>query len=98
VDFAAYAKRFMELAPGIPLQVETISGFAKPMSWKQDEFWKPFPGYQDTESFKRWVAFTQKGKAIPSFKAPDGAGKKDAEIAYQKGELERSTKWLREHV
>jgi sugar phosphate isomerase/epimerase len=98
VDFAAYAKRFMELAPGVPLQVETISGFAKPMSWKKEEFWKPFPGYQDTESFKKWVAFTQKGKAIPSFKAPDGAGKKDAEIAYQKGELERSTKWLREHV
>lgn len=95
VDFAKYAKRFAELAPGVPLQVETISGFAKPMNWKKDEFWKPFPNYQDTEAFKGWVAFTQKGKAIPAFKAPDGPGKKDAEIAYQKGELERSTQWLR---
>ncbi len=96
VDFSAYAKRFAQLAPGVPLQVETISGFAKPMSWKKDEFWTPFPGYRDTAAFKGWVEFTKKGKPIPSFKAPDGPGKKDAEIAYQKGELERSTAWLRE--
>jgi len=96
VDFSAYAKRFAQLAPGVPLQVETISGFAKPMSWKKDEFWAPFPGYRDTAAFKGWLDFTKKGKAIPSFKAPDGPGKKDAEIAYQKGELERSTAWLRE--
>jgi sugar phosphate isomerase/epimerase len=96
VDFSAYAKRFAQLAPGVPLQVETISGFAKPMSWKKDEFWTPFPGYRDTAAFKTWLEFTKKGKAIPSFKAPDGPGKKDAEIAYQKGELERSTTWLRE--
>jgi sugar phosphate isomerase/epimerase len=96
VDFSAYAKRFAQLAPGVPLQVETISGFAKPMSWKKDEFWTPFPGYRDTAAFKGWLDFTKKGKAIPSFKAPDGPGKKDAEIAYQKGELERSTAWLRE--
>ncbi|MES2596361.1 MAG: sugar phosphate isomerase/epimerase [Verrucomicrobiota bacterium] len=96
VDFSKYAKRFAELAPGVPLQVETISGFAKPMTWKQEEFWKPFPGYQGTAAFKTWVEFTQKGKPLPSFKAPDGADKKAAEIAYQKGELERSTQWLRE--
>jgi 3-oxoisoapionate decarboxylase len=94
VDFAAYAKRFAELAPGVPLQVETISGFAKPMTWKKDDFWAPFPGYRDTPAFKAWVAFTQKGKPIPSFKAPDGPAKKDAEIAYQKAELERSIRWL----
>jgi galactonate dehydratase len=28
------AKRFAELAPGVPLQVETISGFARPFAWK----------------------------------------------------------------
>ncbi len=96
VDFSKYAKRFAELAPGVPLQVETISGFAKPMTWKQDDFWKPFPGYRDTDAFKTWVEFTKKGKPIPSFKAPEGADKKEAEIAYQKGELSRSTQWLRE--
>jgi sugar phosphate isomerase/epimerase len=95
VDFSAYARRFAELAPGVPLQVETISGFAKPMPWRQEDFWKPFPGYRETPAFQGWVKFTQKGKPIPPFKAPDGPGKKDAEIAYQKAELERSTRWLR---
>jgi hypothetical protein len=98
VDFKAYAKRFAELAPGVPLQVETISGFARPMNYKNEEFWKPYPGYRDTTAFKAWVEMSKKGKAIPSFKAPDGPGKKDAEIAYQKSELQRSTAWLQANL
>lgn len=98
VDFKAYAKRFAELAPGVPLQVETISGFARPMNYKSEEFWAPYPGYRDTAAFKAWVDMSKKGKAIPSFKAPDGPGKKDAEIAYQKGELQRSTAWLQANL
>ena len=95
VDFKAYAKRFAELAPGVPLQVETISGFARPFAWKQDEFWKIFPNHRDTPMFKAWLDMAKRGKKIDSFKAPDGPGKKDAEIAYQKGEFERSIAWLR---
>jgi sugar phosphate isomerase/epimerase len=98
VDFSSYARRFAELAPGVPLQVETISGFAKPLTWKQDDFWKAFPGYRDSTAFQSWVKFTQRGRAISPFQAPNGPEKKDAEIAYQKGELERSTRWLREKV
>lgn len=99
VDFKAYAKRFAELAPGVPLQVETISGFARPFTYKKEEFWKIFPeGYQDSAGFKAWLEMAKKGKEIPSFKAPEGAAKKDAEIAYQKGELERSTAWLRANL
>lgn len=99
VDFKAYATRFAELAPGVPLQVETISGFARPMLYKNNaEFWKAYPGYQDSAAFKSWVELSKKGKAIPSFKAPDGPGKKDAEIAYQKAELQRSIEWLQKHL
>ncbi|MDZ4286855.1 MAG: TIM barrel protein [Prosthecobacter sp.] len=95
VDFKAYAKRFAELAPGVPLQVETISGFPRPMPYKKEEYWKLFPeNYRDTPAFAAWQAMTKKGKEIPTVKAPEGPGKKDAEIAYQKGELQRSTAWL----
>ncbi|MEN3941724.1 TIM barrel protein [Prosthecobacter sp. SYSU 5D2] len=95
VDFKAYATRFAELAPGVPLQVETISGFARPMLYKKNEdFWKAYPGYQETAAFKAWVEMSKKGKPIPSFKAPDGPAKKEAEIAYQKAELQRSIQWL----
>ncbi len=95
VDFKAYAKRFAELAPGVPLQVETISGFARPFEHQKDEFWKIFPDHRDSDMFKSWLAMAKRGKKIDSFKAPDGPGKKDAEIAYQKGECERSFAWLR---
>lgn len=95
VDYKAYAKRFAELAPGVPLQVETISGFARPFAWKKDEFWKIFPNHRDTPMFKAWLDMAKRGHKIDSFKAPDGPGKKDAEIAYQKGEAERSFAWLR---
>lgn len=95
VDFKAYARRFAELAPGVPLQVETISGFARPFTWKKDEFWSPYPNHRDSAAFAAWVEMSKRGKALPSFKAPDGPGKKDAEIAYQKAEFERSIAWLR---
>ncbi len=95
VDFKAYAKRFAELAPGVPLQVETISGFARPFEYQKDEFWKIFPSHRDTPMFKAWLDMAKRGKKIDSFKAPDGPGKEDTEIAYQKGEFERSITWLR---
>lgn len=94
MDFKAYAKRFAELAPGVPLQVETISGFAKPMNWRTEEFWKIFPKMPAAD-FAAFLNFAKQGKAIPSFKAPEGVAKKEAEIAYQKGEFERSIEWLR---
>lgn len=99
VDFKAYTKRFAELAPGVPLQVETISGFARPFTYKKEEFWKPFPdGYKDSAAFAGWVAMAKKGKEIPGFKAPEGADKKQAEITYQKSELEKSIAWLKANV
>ncbi|MCA9266605.1 MAG: TIM barrel protein [Planctomycetales bacterium] len=95
VDYKLYAKRFAELAPGVPLQVETISGFARPFDYQKEEFWKIFPNHRDSDMFKAWLGMAKRGHKIDSFKAPDGPGKKDAEIAYQKGQVERSFDWLR---
>jgi|APTNR8051073442_1049403.scaffolds.fasta_scaffold01338_3 sugar phosphate isomerase/epimerase len=95
-DYAAYAKRFSELAPGVPLQVETISGFAKPLNYLKPEFWAPFPKAR-AEELAAWISLAKRGQKLDTFKAPeDKEKKKEAEIAYQKGELERSLKWLRE--
>jgi sugar phosphate isomerase/epimerase len=94
VDFAAYAKRFAELAPGVPLQVETISGFARPFNWRAEDFWGVFPGMK-AEDFAAFLGMARRGRELAPFKAPDGEGKKAAEVAYQKGELERSLAWLK---
>jgi sugar phosphate isomerase/epimerase len=93
IDFAAYAKRFAELAPGAPLCIETISGFAKPFPFLKEEFWKPYPK-APAASFAGWLALMKKGKKIDPYKAPN----KEAEGVYQKGELERSVEFLRAHV
>lgn len=94
VDFKAYAKRFSELCPGVPLQIETISGFAKPLPFKKPEYVKEL-GYEKmpAEDLAAFVALSKKGKAIPPFKAPN----KDGEIAYQKEQLERSIAALRSY-
>ena len=94
VDYKQYAKRFAELAPGVPLNIETISGFAKPMPFLKEEFWKPYPK-ANAQAFAGFLAMAKRGHALESFKAPEGADKKEAEITYQKAELERSVKWLR---
>ncbi len=90
VDFAAYAKRFAELAPGAPLNIETISGFAKPFLFLRDEFWKPY-AKAPAAAFAGWLALMKRGHKIEPHKATN----KDEEAAYQKGELERSVKFLR---
>jgi len=97
VDFRAYCKRYAELAPGAPLNVETISGFNRPFPYLTEEFWKPYPK-ASAASFAKWVALSKQGKVMEPFKAPEGPGKKDAEIAYQKEQLSRSTKWLQENL
>ncbi len=94
VDFKTYAKRFGELCPGAPLQIDTISGFAKPLPFKKPEFIKELGyGKMPADDLAAFEALAKKGKPIPPFKAPDKA----ADISYQKGELERSIAALRSY-
>lgn len=97
VDFKQYAKRLAELAPGVPMNIETISGFAKPISFLNPDYMKVYPKV-DEAGLSGFKALAKRGHKIAPFKAPDGPGKKDAEIAYQKEQFEKSVKWLRENV
>jgi 3-oxoisoapionate decarboxylase len=90
VDWRAYAKRFAELAPGVPLNIETISGFSKPFDHKKEGFWLHYKGIKDTE-FAAWQALAKRGKKLEAFKAPN----KEEEASYQKAELDRSVTALR---
>jgi 3-oxoisoapionate decarboxylase len=92
LDWKAYAKRFAELAPNAPLNIETISGFAKPFPFKKEKetFWKPYSTMTDA-MFAGWKAMAAKGKKIEPYKAPD----KEANATYQKAEFERSVTALR---
>lgn len=87
VDQKAYFKRFAEVCPGVPANLEIISGFARDIPYLQREFWKQYPKARATD-FARFLAMAKRGKAIGT--GPSG----DKE--YQRSELERSLKYCKE--
>lgn len=95
VDFPAYMKRFAELCPGVPVHIETISGFARPLPYLKSDFWKSYEKAR-AHDFAMFVALAKRGKSIDPFKVAEGKDKRAAEQEYQKGELERSLKYCRE--
>jgi sugar phosphate isomerase/epimerase len=96
IDWKAYAARWAALCPTVPIQIETISGFSKNFPYKKEDFWKAYD--KKPAALEKFEALAKRGKSIPGFKAPEGVDKKKAEQDYQKGELERSIKYLREVV
>lgn len=97
VDLKAYFKRFAELCPGVPVHIETISGFNREIPYLKSDFWKPWPKARAGE-FARFLALAKKGKPRETWKAPEGKDRKLAEQDYQKSEIERSIRYCREEL
>ncbi len=95
MDWKKFAARWLELCPKVPIMIETISGFSRGFPYKKDDFWKNYD--KRPEALAHFEALVKRGKAVPAFKA-EGADKKKAEQDYQKGEIERSIKYLREVI
>ncbi|MDB4500941.1 sugar phosphate isomerase/epimerase [Akkermansiaceae bacterium] len=85
VDWKAYFKRYAELCPNAPVQIETISGFNKELAFKDESFWRQWPGGKPAtlDAFKKWAAA---GKP----QAPFQGESKEENQAYQLGEIGRS--------
>jgi len=91
VDWKAYFGRFAELCPGVPVHIETISGFAVEFPYLKQEFWSAFPKAR-ARDFAKFVALAKRGRAIEGHRS----GNPQAEQDYQKGELERSIKYCKD--
>jgi 3-oxoisoapionate decarboxylase len=91
VDLKAYFQKFAALCPGVPVHIETISGFNREIAYLKDDFWKVWPKAKASD-FARFLALAKRGKPREPHKSPDAL----AEQAYQKGELERSLKYCKE--
>jgi sugar phosphate isomerase/epimerase len=91
IDLKTFFTKFAELCPGIPVHIETISGFARELAYLKPEFWKVWPKAKAAD-FARFLAIAKQGKAIPSHRSPDNK----AEQEYQKGELERSISYCKQ--
>jgi 3-oxoisoapionate decarboxylase len=96
IDWKRYAARWLELCPKVPIQIETISGFSRNFPYKKEDFWKHYD--RKPEALAKFEALAKRGKAIPGFKPAPGEDKKKAEQAHQRGELERSIKFLRDEI
>ncbi|HYE32792.1 MAG TPA: sugar phosphate isomerase/epimerase [Methylomirabilota bacterium] len=93
VDWKKYMARLKELAPECPVQLEIISGFARPFPYLKSEFWPPYAKVKAAD-FAKFVALAKRGKAMDSFQ-PQG-DRKVAEQEYQKQQLERSIKYCQQ--
>ena len=94
VDWKSYFDRFAQLCPGIPVHIETISGFPHDVPYLKSEFWKLFPKARASDLAK-FVSLAKKGKAIPPFESPAGKDRKEAEKEYQKGQIEKSIQYCK---
>lgn len=95
IDLKTYFTAFRELCPGVPVHIETISGFNREFAYLTPEFWKAWPALP-AASFARFLAIARQGKPRPPFQPPAGEARQKAEQAYQRGEIERSLKYCRE--
>jgi 3-oxoisoapionate decarboxylase len=95
VDFKTYFKRFAELCPGVPVHIETISGFPHDVPYLKDDFWKLFPKARGSDLAK-FVALAKKGKPIAPFRPAEGKDRKEAEKEYQRTEIEKSIRYCKE--
>lgn len=95
IDLKKYFARFAELCPGVPVHIETISGFAKPFPYLKADFWKPYSTIPVAD-FARFVALAKSGTPFTTVKNPEGKDRTETNQLSQKAEIERSIKYCRE--
>jgi sugar phosphate isomerase/epimerase len=94
VDSKAYFARFAQLCPGVPVHIETISGFNREIPYLKPDFWQVWPKAR-AEDFAKFVALARRGKPREEWKAPEGKDRRLAEQEYQKSEIERSIQYCK---
>ncbi len=87
VDLKAYMKRYAEVCPETPVQLEIISGYPRELSYLQASFWPPYSRVRGND-LAAFIALAKRGRAID-------AGKPD-DREQQKIELEKSVRYCKE--
>ena len=95
IDLKAYFAAFRELCPGVPVHIETISGFNREFAYLTPEFWKAWPA-MPADRFARFLALAKAGRRREPFRPPGGGERQKAEQDYQRGEIERSLTYCRD--
>src|SRR5258708_1158681 len=91
VNWKIYFDKFAALCPKVPVNLEIISGFARPISYLREDFCRVWPKAKAAD-FAKFLGLAKRGKQLEPHKSPDTK----AEQEYQKTELERSLKYCKE--
>ena len=97
VDMKTLFNEWSKKCPDTPVQIETISGFAREFPYLEKDFWPPYSTIR-ADDYSRFLALSRKGKALSPFSAPDGVDRKKAQQDYQLAELERSFSYCRKNL
>ncbi len=95
VDMKDYADKFARLCPGVPFQLEIISGVQRSFPYLEPAFWPPYEEVRAID-FSAFLALAKRGKPIEAFQAPKAPERAAAVRSYQKDQLERSIKYAKE--
>ncbi len=96
IDWKAWAARWVQLCPKVPIMIETISGAQRAFPYKQPDFWKYYD--KRPENLAKFEALAARGHPLTAFKAPPGPEGKKAGQDYQKSEIEKSITFLRKEI
>jgi sugar phosphate isomerase/epimerase len=92
VDWKAFFKRYAELCPKTPVQLEIITGPARNIDYFKPDYWGPWLDIP-APRYARYVAFARRGKAPLPYRTPKGL---KAEQAWQKQQLEKSLRYCKD--
>jgi len=97
VDLPAFFNLFAEKCPGVTVNIETISGFAREFPLFDRAFWREYPDVHARELARFW-ALARRGRPLEGFSVPPGSDRQAAEREYQLAELGRSIRFCRDEL
>lgn len=95
VDWKRYFRRYAELCPETPVQLEIISGRPIPLPFLTGKFWEAYPAVRASE-FSSFLKLVRMGRPLAPFRPGKGRAGRAAEQRRQKADLERSIHYCRE--
>ena len=97
VDLPAFFDLFAAKCPGVTVNIETISGFAREFPLFDQTFWREYPDVAGPDLARFW-ALARRGQPLEPFTVPQGSDRKAAERHYQLAEVERSIRFCRDEL
>lgn len=96
-DLKKFTSEWKKLCPSLPMQLETISGFAKDFAILEKDFWQPYSGIL-AEDLSRFLLLAKKGIVLKPFKPAASKNRKAALQEYQLFQLEKSLKFCKDQL